>query len=84
MPVKHSHPDVTLYPRRKYSWLSLTLSKNQADTTLDLSTLRKHLKEEMAPYKIPSILKIVDSIDRNAMGKVNKKQIVKRYFSPKL
>lgn len=38
----------------------------------------------MAPYKIPSILKIVDSIERNAMGKVNKKQIVKRHFGRKL
>jgi len=46
--------------------------------------MRKHLKEDMAPYKIPSILKVVDSIERNAMGKVNKKQIVKRYFGPKL
>ena len=35
----------------------------------------------MAPYKIPSILKIVDGIERNAMGKVNKKEVLKQYFS---
>jgi non-ribosomal peptide synthetase component E (peptide arylation enzyme) len=35
----------------------------------------------MAPYKIPSILKIVDTIERNAMGKVNKKEVLKQYFS---
>jgi acyl-CoA synthetase (AMP-forming)/AMP-acid ligase II len=45
-----------------------------------LATLRKVLKEEMAPYKIPSILKIVDSIERNAMGKVNKKDLLKKYW----
>jgi len=37
----------------------------------------------MAAYKIPSILKVVESIERNAMGKVNKKEIVKRHFGPK-
>lgn len=46
--------------------------------------MRKLLKPDMAPYKIPSLLKTVDSIERNAMGKVNKKQVIKRYFGPKL
>lgn len=36
----------------------------------------------MAPYKIPSLVRIVQAIDRNAMGKVNKKQIVHEYFGP--
>ncbi len=34
----------------------------------------------MAAYKVPSILKLVDLIERNAMGKVNKKEILKLYF----
>lgn len=42
--------------------------------------MRTILKEEMAPYKIPSILKVVDFIERNAMGKVNKKEILSKYF----
>jgi acyl-CoA synthetase (AMP-forming)/AMP-acid ligase II len=45
-----------------------------------LGTLRTTLKEEMAPYKIPTILKIVDGIERNAMGKVNKKDLLKKYW----
>ena len=61
--------------------LALGLMQNQ---NLDLGSLRLYLKEDMAPYKIPSILKVVASIERNAMGKVNKKQILKRYFGPKL
>ncbi|CRG86582.1 Acyl-CoA synthetase family member 3, mitochondrial [Talaromyces islandicus] len=53
--------------------------RGDADS-IQLATLRKALKEEMAPYKIPSILKIVDSIERNAMGKVNKKDLLKKYW----
>ena len=47
---------------------------------LDLQTLRTHLKPEMAPYKIPTVLKLVDGIERNAMGKVNKKTIIQKYW----
>jgi non-ribosomal peptide synthetase component E (peptide arylation enzyme) len=47
---------------------------------LELQTLRVQLKQEMAPYKIPTVLKIVDGIERNAMGKVNKKTIVQKYW----
>ncbi|RHZ48333.1 acyl-CoA synthetase [Aspergillus thermomutatus] len=50
---------------------------------LELQSLRAQLKQEMAPYKIPTILKIVDSIERNAMGKVNKKIIVQKYWPDK-
>ncbi|CAG8071343.1 unnamed protein product [Penicillium salamii] len=47
---------------------------------VELSTLRAELKNEMAPYKIPTVLKVVDEIERNAMGKVNKKVIVQKYW----
>lgn len=47
---------------------------------VELSTLRAELKNEMAPYKIPTVLKVVDGIERNAMGKVNKKVIVQKYW----
>ncbi|GFF30256.1 acyl-CoA synthetase family member 3, mitochondrial [Aspergillus udagawae] len=50
---------------------------------LELQSLRAQLKQEMAPYKIPTVLKIVDSIERNAMGKVNKKIIVQKYWPDK-
>lgn len=36
---------------------------------LKLKDLRNTLKKNMAPYKIPTILKIVDEIPRNKMGK---------------
>lgn len=47
---------------------------------MELQSLRTQLKQEMAPYKIPTVLKLVDGIERNAMGKVNKKDIVKKYW----
>lgn len=47
---------------------------------MELSILRTQLKEEMAPYKIPTILRVVDEIERNAMGKVNKKDLLKKYW----
>ncbi|KAB8078661.1 hypothetical protein BDV29DRAFT_187791 [Aspergillus leporis] len=47
---------------------------------LELQTLRTQLKHEMAPYKIPTVLKIVENIERNTMGKVNKKTIVQKYW----
>ncbi|KAK6072854.1 AMP-binding enzyme [Seiridium cupressi] len=42
--------------------------------------MRKALKDRLANYKIPQVLRVVDSIPRNAMGKVNKKTLVKAVF----
>ncbi|KAJ5506966.1 AMP-dependent synthetase/ligase [Penicillium expansum] len=55
----------------------------EGTTPLELPTLRAELKNEMAPYKIPTVLKVVDVIERNAMGKVNKKVIVQKYWPDK-
>jgi len=60
------------------------VKQKNGTTSLELKQLRSQLKEEMAPYKIPTMLKVVDSIERNAMGKVNKKEIVKKYFPEKI
>jgi len=46
-------------------------------TPLDM---RRALKGRLANYKIPQVLKVVDHIPRNAMGKINKKQLVKDIF----
>ncbi|RKF62106.1 Acyl-CoA synthetase family member 3, mitochondrial [Erysiphe neolycopersici] len=46
-------------------------------TPLDM---RRELRSRLANYKIPRLLKIVDKISRNAMGKVNKKLLVKELF----
>lgn len=42
-----------------------------------LKEFRDCLRSHIAPYKIPTVLKVVSEIPRNAMGKVNKKQLVR-------
>ena len=39
---------------------------------LTLETLREWLKPRLAPYKLPRELRLVETLPRNAMGKVNK------------
>ncbi|KZM19535.1 catalytic [Ascochyta rabiei] len=38
--------------------------------------MRRALKDMLANYKIPQEMKVVETIPRNAMGKINKKQLV--------
>ncbi|KAH6853588.1 hypothetical protein B0I37DRAFT_359686 [Chaetomium sp. MPI-CAGE-AT-0009] len=42
--------------------------------------MRRALKGRLASYKIPQVLRVVDHIPRNAMGKINKKMLVKEIF----
>lgn len=46
--------------------------------------MRRALKGRLANYKIPQVMKIVDHIPRNAMGKINKKQLVRAIFAEEL
>lgn len=34
----------------------------------------------MAAYKVPTVLKVVSGIERNAMGKINKKILVQKHW----
>jgi acyl-CoA synthetase (AMP-forming)/AMP-acid ligase II len=43
--------------------------------------LRRALRGRLANYKIPQVVKVVDHIPRNAMGKINKKELVKSIFA---
>jgi malonyl-CoA/methylmalonyl-CoA synthetase len=49
------------------------------DQTLDLNTLRDWSKERLAIYKVPSLLRIVNELPRNAMGKVTKPAVVELF-----
>lgn len=42
--------------------------------------MRRALKDRLINYKIPQELKLVESIPRNAMGKINKKALIKDLF----
>ncbi|CAO2657120.1 Nn.00g032460.m01.CDS01 [Neocucurbitaria sp. VM-36] len=55
----------------------LGLTAGRGGKTWSALDMRKALKEILANYKIPQEMKVVESIPRNAMGKINKKQLVK-------
>ncbi|TLS27726.1 hypothetical protein PpBr36_00313 [Pyricularia pennisetigena] len=42
--------------------------------------MRRALKGRLVNYKIPQVMRVVDHIPRNAMGKINKKQLVAAVF----
>lgn len=42
--------------------------------------MRRTLKDRLARYKIPQVMRVVEQIPRNAMGKINKKELVKSVF----
>ena len=48
---------------------------------LDLDALRTWVKERLAAYKVPTLLKIVNDLPRNPLGKVVKPDVVKLFES---
>lgn len=42
--------------------------------------MRRALKGRLANYKIPQVLRVVEQIPRNAMGKINKKNLLRQVF----
>ena len=47
---------------------------------LTLHDLRAWARDRLPPYQLPRHLKVVEAIPRNAMGKVNKKELRKQLF----
>ncbi|KAJ5580289.1 uncharacterized protein N7459_006274 [Penicillium hispanicum] len=60
------HPDAAKSGRNGRAWGAMDM--------------RRALKDHLAPYKIPQEMKVLKAIPRNAMGKVNKKALVKEVF----
>ncbi|XP_005091317.1 malonate--CoA ligase ACSF3, mitochondrial [Aplysia californica] len=50
------------------------------DKTIELSELREWGSEHLASYQLPTVIKCLESLPRNAMGKVNKKELTKQVF----
>jgi malonyl-CoA/methylmalonyl-CoA synthetase len=59
----------------------ISLKSEAHDTKFDLKILQEWAKQKMASYKVPRRLIVVPHIPRNAMGKVNKKELVKLFES---
>ena len=50
---------------------------------MNLSDLKRWASGRMIPYQIPTVLLVVEELPRNAMGKVNKKELFSMYFGEK-
>jgi malonyl-CoA/methylmalonyl-CoA synthetase len=48
----------------------------RAGATLALEELQAFARERLAPYKVPRALRVLTALPRNAMGKVQKKQLL--------
>lgn len=62
-------------------WGQIVAAVVVADREVDTKGLREELRSELAAYKLPRKVKVLESIPRNAMGKVQKKVIVEREFA---
>jgi len=56
------------------------LGMREGAPALDVRTLTGWCADKMPPYHTPTRLTVVDAIPRNAMGKINKKQLLKDMF----
>ncbi|PUU77856.1 hypothetical protein B9Z19DRAFT_985370 [Tuber borchii] len=59
----------------------LVLTPQGKSEEFDLVKMRGEMKNRVAGYKVPREIKILEAIPRNQMGKVNKKELVKKVFS---
>ena len=56
------------------------VDKNGKEKQWGVMDMRRALRDRLAGYKIPQEMRVVEVIPRNAMGKVNKKTLVKEVF----
>ena len=49
-------------------------------SSLDLKDLRAWSADHLPPYQLPTVLRVVETIPRNDLGKVNKKNLVAQLF----
>ena len=60
----------------------VVLQPGNKEQDLTLEQLRDYCKEKLPSYQCPTRLKIVDQLERNAVGKVNKKELSAKLFPP--
>ena len=51
-------------------------------TSLDPAALREWGKQRLAPYKVPTLLHVASVLPRNALGKVQKQEVLKLFQKP--
>ncbi|CAG8700110.1 9806_t:CDS:10 [Gigaspora margarita] len=80
-----SHPDIqeiSIVGIEDQEWGqkvgAIVVLKNQ-ESKLDLKQLREFGKDKLAHYKLPTLLKVINELPKNSMGKANKKELVKLF-----
>lgn len=58
----------------------VVLRQQEKSAAFSLDDLRQWAKSRLPPYQLPTALRVVKSIPRNALGKVNKKELVADLF----
>jgi malonyl-CoA/methylmalonyl-CoA synthetase len=56
------------------------LRQQEKNASLSLEDLRQWSKDRLPAYQVPTVLRVVNNIPRNALGKVNKKELVADLF----
>lgn len=51
--------------------------KDDVEKSLELEELQSFLAPRLAKYKIPTVLEVVKDIPKNALGKINKKTVLR-------
>ncbi|XP_061432078.1 malonate--CoA ligase ACSF3, mitochondrial-like [Lethenteron reissneri] len=80
-----SHPDITDVavigsPDSLWGQRVTALVVLRRGATLTLKQIKEWARERMVAYTIPSEMILMDELPRNAMGKVNKKDLLKKFF----
>lgn len=55
------------------------IALNDDKRDLTVKELRNDLKKQVASYKVPTLLRLLKEIPKNAMGKVNKKELISQF-----
>jgi malonyl-CoA/methylmalonyl-CoA synthetase len=88
--VLRAHPSIeecavvgiedAIWGQRVCAAIILRDKQEQRDASPGLEqSIRNWAKEKMAPYKVPSSIKIVNQLPRNALGKVIKPEVIKSF-----
>ncbi|XP_076011374.1 malonate--CoA ligase ACSF3, mitochondrial [Genypterus blacodes] len=81
-----AHPDITDVavigaPDAMWGQKVTAVVQLKEEKSLTLDELKIWAREHMAPYIIPTGLVLVEEMPRNQMGKVNKRDLLRRFFS---
>lgn len=74
-------PDVTW--GQKVAAIIVPNDKKEIENELEINKFKDWCLTRMASYSVPTVVKFVDKLPRNPMGKINKKDLLEIYFTEK-